>query len=144
MDRLDEALHDVHHKLAVRGDQLASSREYRGRVEGIYREGIPTVASLAGKAQIDWQCARVNLSGGQRSIDSIEFNQRQVGRGGTRFLYCDPGRHAGLPGLGQHSDFLSAELCKLSDLLSGHDKGFREIRRWRRQNHDVSALKDFF
>src|SRR5450759_1225604 len=60
MDRLDEALHDVHHKLAVRGDQLASSREYRGRVEGIYREGIPTVASLAGKAQIDWQCARVN------------------------------------------------------------------------------------
>src|SRR5450759_296679 len=144
MDRLDEALHNVHYKLAVGGNQLASGREYRGRVEGIYWEGIPTVASLAGKAQIDRQRARVDLSGCQRSIDSIEFNQRQIDRGGTRFLDCDPGRHAGLPSLGQHSDFLSAELCKLSDLLSGHDKGFREIRRWRRQNYDVSAFKDFF
>src|ERR1700726_577238 len=97
MDCLDEALHDVHHKLAVGGDQLASSREYRGRVEGIYREGIPTVANFAGKAQIDWQRARVDLSGCQRSIDSIEFNQGQVDRGGARFLDCDPGRHAGLP-----------------------------------------------
>ena len=132
MDRLDEALHDVHHKLAVGDDQVASSRKYRGRVEGIYRERIPTVANLTGKAQVDRQCARVDLSGCQCSIDSIEFNQGQVDRGGARFLDCDPSRHTGLPGLGQHSDFLSAELCKLSDLLSGHDKGFREIRRWRR------------
>ena len=86
---------------------LRVRREYRRRVEGIYREGIPAVASLAGKAQIDRQRARVDLSGCQRRIDSIEFNQGQVDRGRARFLDCDPGRHAGLPGLGQYSDFLS-------------------------------------
>src|SRR6185437_396358 len=64
MNRLDKALHDVHYELAIRGDQLVSSREYRGAVEGIHRKRIPTVASLAGKAEIDRQRARVYLSGG--------------------------------------------------------------------------------
>jgi hypothetical protein len=74
-----------------------------------------------------------DLSGCQGSIDSIERNQGQVDRGGARFLDCDPGRHAGLPGLGQHPDFLSAELCQLGDLLPGHDKGHGEDRCRRRQ-----------
>src|SRR6185312_10749638 len=73
MNRLDEALHDIHHKPAVGGNQPARSREYRGRVKGVYREGIPAVASLPTEAQIDRQRARVDLSGRQRSIDSIEF-----------------------------------------------------------------------
>ena len=53
MDRLDEALHDVHHKLAVGGDQLASSREYRGRVRtDLYNKQI-LVDHFKGKRSAD-------------------------------------------------------------------------------------------
>src|SRR6202035_3640542 len=41
VNRLDEALHDIHHKWPIGGDQFASGREYRWCIKGIYREGIP-------------------------------------------------------------------------------------------------------
>src|SRR3978361_1758058 len=65
MDRLDEALHDVHYKLAVGSDQLPRGREYGRRTEGIYGKGIPPVAKLPTEAQIDWQRASVNHSRSQ-------------------------------------------------------------------------------
>jgi hypothetical protein len=74
MDRLDEALHDVHHKLSVGHNQLPGSREYRRGVEGIYWESVPTVSDLTGKAQINRQCARVDFPGCQRRVDSVELN----------------------------------------------------------------------
>src|SRR5579872_2976916 len=100
MDRLNEALHDVHHKGSVGGDQLPSGRKYRRGVEGIYWKGIPTVSDLARKAQINRHSTRVDLPRCQCRVDSIEFNQWQVSCGGARFLNSDPGRHTCLTGLG--------------------------------------------
>jgi hypothetical protein len=94
VDRLDEALHDVHHKVAVGSDQLPRGRKYGWRIEGRHRKSVPTVQNLPRKAHINRQRARVDLSGCQRGIDSIESNQGQVNGGYACLLDCDPGRHA--------------------------------------------------
>src|SRR5207248_4675698 len=41
-------------------------------------------------------------------------------------------------------DFLSGQLCQLSDLLPGHDERVGEFRCRRCQNHNVAALEYFF
>jgi AraC-like DNA-binding protein len=76
--------------------------------------------NLAGKAQIDRQRARIDVADRQCRVDTIELDQRHVDRGGARLLDRDPGRHAGLAGLGQDTDLLAVQLVELRDLLAGH------------------------
>src|ERR1051326_6389833 len=80
VDRLDESLHHIHHQAAIGRDQLSRGREDLRRAELANRERMPAVTMLTGETQVDRQRTRIDLAGGQRGIDTVELEQRNISR----------------------------------------------------------------